>query len=286
MFRIAPIFRYSKQLSTSVRFYSSDYASKFEAAQQNVKQLKESPDNDVKLQLYALFKQATSGDVQGKQPSMVKFVERAKWDAWAGLKGLTNSEAQKKYVEVVEGLLAAEKGGEVDSAGSGTAQTGGVDGLKISMENHVCRIEFNRPKKFNAITFDMYNGIVKALEEASANKDVKFVVFSGAGQYYCSGNDLSNFEKAASVGKEKMADQARELFQRYVAAFIDFDKPIIGLINGPAVGISVTLLPLFNIVWAADTATFSTPFVSLAQSAEGTSTYTFPYLMGHAKVKL
>lgn len=66
-----------------------------------------------------------------------------------------------------------------NEAGSGTAQTGGVDGLKISMDNHVYRIEFNRPKKFNALTFDMYNGIVKALEEASANQDVKFVVFSG-----------------------------------------------------------------------------------------------------------
>uniref|UniRef100_A0A914YDE4 ACB domain-containing protein n=1 Tax=Panagrolaimus superbus TaxID=310955 RepID=A0A914YDE4_9BILA len=283
MLRIAaPLFRYSQQLSTTpARFYSSDYASKFESAQQNVKNLKESPDNDIKLKLYALFKQATSGDVQGKQPSMINFVERAKYDAWAGFKGLTNSDAQKKYVEVVEGLIAEEKGGEVNESGPGVTQ--GVDGLKISMENHVYRIEFNRPKKFNALTFDMYNGIIKALEEASANKETKFVVFSGAGQYYCSGNDLSNFEKAAKIGKEKLADEARELFQRFVAAFIDFDKPIIGLINGPAVGISVTLLPLFNIVWASDSATFNTPFVAIAQSAEGTSTYTFPYLMGYAK---
>lgn len=59
MLRIAaPLFRYSKQLSNaSPRFYSSDYASKFAAAQKNVKQLKESPDNDIKLKLYALFKQ-------------------------------------------------------------------------------------------------------------------------------------------------------------------------------------------------------------------------------------
>lgn len=44
---------------------------------------------------------------------MINFVERAKYDAWAGFKGLTNSDAQKKYVELVEGLIADEKGGEV-----------------------------------------------------------------------------------------------------------------------------------------------------------------------------
>ena len=54
--------------------------------------------------------QASTGDVQGKQPSMINFVDRAKYDSWAELKGLTNSDAQKKYVELVEGLIAEEKG--------------------------------------------------------------------------------------------------------------------------------------------------------------------------------
>uniref|UniRef100_A0A914YFK2 Uncharacterized protein n=1 Tax=Panagrolaimus superbus TaxID=310955 RepID=A0A914YFK2_9BILA len=77
-----------------------------------------------------------------------------------------------------------------------------IEGLNVTTSNHVCRIEFSRPWKYNAITTEMYHGIPKALQEASANNDVKFVVFAGTGSYYCSGNDLSNFEKAVKIGKE------------------------------------------------------------------------------------
>uniref|UniRef100_A0AC35FE42 Uncharacterized protein n=1 Tax=Panagrolaimus sp. PS1159 TaxID=55785 RepID=A0AC35FE42_9BILA len=130
----------------------------------------------------------------------------------------------------------------------------------------------------------MYIKIPKVLKEASANDEVKFVVFAGTGAYYCSGNDLSNFDKAAKIGKEAMAKEAQEILHKFVGAFIDFDKPLIACVNGPAVGIGVSTLPLFDIVWASDTATFNTPFVSLGQACEGASTYTFPYLMGHSKV--
>ncbi|KAI9027981.1 acyl-CoA binding protein [Hyaloraphidium curvatum] len=58
-------------------------------------------ENDVKLKFYALFKQATVGDVEGSQPWSVQFVERAKWDAWAALKGMSKEEAMTKYIELV-----------------------------------------------------------------------------------------------------------------------------------------------------------------------------------------
>lgn len=55
----------------------------------------------LKLKFYSLFKQATEGDVQGTQPWAVQLEARAKWDAWAGLKGMSKEEAMQKYVDLV-----------------------------------------------------------------------------------------------------------------------------------------------------------------------------------------
>ncbi len=76
----------------------------FEAAVADSKKLPERPSNDVLLQLYALYKQATDGDVEGKRPVFTDKVGRAKYDAWAAIKGTTNDDAMKRYVELVESL--------------------------------------------------------------------------------------------------------------------------------------------------------------------------------------
>lgn len=60
--------------------------------------------NEQKLQMYALFKQATEGDVSGKKPGMMDFVGRAKYTAWEELKGTTSDAAMQKYINEVETL--------------------------------------------------------------------------------------------------------------------------------------------------------------------------------------
>lgn len=76
----------------------------FDAAVAAVQGLTEDPGNDTKLQLYALFKQATEGDVSGKRPGFTNPVGRAKHDAWASVQGLDAEQARARYVEVVRGL--------------------------------------------------------------------------------------------------------------------------------------------------------------------------------------
>ncbi|RCN25745.1 hypothetical protein ANCCAN_28540, partial [Ancylostoma caninum] len=80
-----------------------------------------------------------------------------------------------------------------------------------------------------------------------------------------------------------MAEEAAQILKRYIQAYIDHEKPLICLINGPALGIAVTVLPLFEYVLATDKCTFHTPFATLGQSPEGASSYTFPLLMGQLK---
>jgi len=84
----------------------SDLQKKFEEASAAVKKLKEDPGNDVKLQLYALYKQGSEGDVAGKRPGFTDMIGRAKYDAWAKTKGMTKDEAMKKYVALVKSLTA------------------------------------------------------------------------------------------------------------------------------------------------------------------------------------
>ena len=77
----------------------------FAAAQVRVKQLTKSPDTSELLELYALFKQGTLGDVQGERPGMLDFKGRAKYDAWEGKRGVAKDAAMQSYVALVEQLV-------------------------------------------------------------------------------------------------------------------------------------------------------------------------------------
>jgi diazepam-binding inhibitor (GABA receptor modulating acyl-CoA-binding protein) len=82
----------------------SDLASRFQQAVADSKNLPERPDNATMLKLYALYKQATEGDVDGKRPGFTDMIGRAKWDAWNEIKGSTRDDAMERYVSLVEDL--------------------------------------------------------------------------------------------------------------------------------------------------------------------------------------
>lgn len=76
-------------------------SSRFEQAGMAAKSLPQRPDNDTLLQLYALFKQGSTGDVKGDKPGFFDFVAVAKYEAWEKLKGLSQEDAMNQYVELV-----------------------------------------------------------------------------------------------------------------------------------------------------------------------------------------
>jgi len=83
----------------------SDLKKRFEKATKDVTKAKSDPGNDLKLRLYAHFKQATEGDVSGDKPGFTDFVGRAKYDAWAKLKGMSSDDAMGAYIKLVERIL-------------------------------------------------------------------------------------------------------------------------------------------------------------------------------------
>jgi acyl-CoA-binding protein len=82
----------------------SDLQARFEQAVTESRQLPAKPDNSTLLQIYALFKQGSTGDVQGDRPGFTDFVGRAKYDAWSGLKGKSKDAAQQAYIDLIESL--------------------------------------------------------------------------------------------------------------------------------------------------------------------------------------
>ncbi len=76
----------------------------FDAAVASSKKLSERPDNVTLLKIYALYKQSTEGDNTAKKPGFSDLVGRAKWDAWTALKGLSQDDAQRQYIELIQSL--------------------------------------------------------------------------------------------------------------------------------------------------------------------------------------
>ena len=82
----------------------ADLDTSFKTAAAEAQTLAKRPDNDTMLQLYALYKQATEGDVSGPKPGFFDFVGTAKYEAWEKLKGLSADDAKKKYMDLVKRL--------------------------------------------------------------------------------------------------------------------------------------------------------------------------------------
>ena len=82
----------------------SDLQKQFEAAAADSKNLDERPDNDTLLKIYALYKQGAAGDAQGSRPGFTDLIGRAKYDAWAKVKGMTKEDAMRQYIDLIKSL--------------------------------------------------------------------------------------------------------------------------------------------------------------------------------------
>uniref|UniRef100_A0A5F9D2D2 Enoyl-CoA delta isomerase 2 n=1 Tax=Oryctolagus cuniculus TaxID=9986 RepID=A0A5F9D2D2_RABIT len=252
-----------------------------EKAVSQLQLLKEDPGNAVKLRLYALYKQATEGPCTMPKPSVSDFISKAKWDAWNALGSLPKETARQDYVDLVSSLSSSSESSSPVQPGA-SSRSPGYETLVVTSEGDITKIMFNRPTKKNAVNTQMYHELMLALKTASEDDSILTVV-TGDGDYYSSGNDLTNFTDVHSGGLEEKAKSSVTLLRNFVNCFIDFPKPLVAAVNGPAVGIAVTLLGLFDVVYASDKATFHTPFSQLGLIPEGCSSYTFPKIMGTAK---
>jgi len=137
-------------------------------------------------------------------------------------------------------------------------------------------IRFNRPEKMNAITRDMYAGLTSALNESAGDFGVRAVVITSEGEHFTAGNDIKDF--MANPPTEDSSEVAR-----FLAALLEFPKPLIAAVKGNAIGVGTTMLLHCDIVIASPNANFSMPFTSLGLVPEAGSSKLFPELVGYQR---
>lgn len=153
-----------------------------------------------------------------------------------------------------------------------------ADGNFISsLEDGLRTISFNREKHANSITIPMFYELRDVLKQAADDPNTAITAITGKGRFYSAGFDL------VAYGTEPTAELAEILYgglKSLTAEMIDFPKPLIGLVNGPAAGIMVAYLGLMDAVYASDKASFLTPYSALGIVVEGCASFTFPLIMG------
>jgi len=140
--------------------------------------------------------------------------------------------------------------------------------------DNIFRIQFNRPEKKNAMTMNMYSTVAELINAAAKDDETRVVLLHGGGDAFSAGNDLGDFlHNPLKSGDSPQA--------RFVAALIEFDKPLIAAVHGIAIGGGTTMLTHFDFVYAAEHTRFQMPFVNLALVPELGTSYWLPEQIGY-----
>ena len=148
----------------------------------------------------------------------------------------------------------------------------------------VTTLTMNNPAKLNGWTAKMLEALTGALKAAGEDPETRAVILTGADPYYCAGVNLGATIEPGHP--KRLHDKIVEHNQALFDAFINFPKPILVAINGPAIGACVTSATLCDGIIASEKATFSTPFASLGIPPEGCSSVMFPRLLGHGALRM
>jgi enoyl-CoA hydratase/carnithine racemase len=147
-------------------------------------------------------------------------------------------------------------------------------GVRTALEGAVLHVTLDRPDKKNALTQAMYGALADALARAETDPEVRVVLLDAAGDAFCAGNDLADFDFGPG-GESQTA--------RYLNALAAATVPLVMAVHGVAVGIGTTMLLHADLVHAAAGTRFRLPFVDLGLVPEAGSTMLLPQLLGHRR---
>jgi enoyl-CoA hydratase/carnithine racemase len=148
--------------------------------------------------------------------------------------------------------------------------------ILATQSGQILTLTFDRPEKMNALTRAMYAGLSQGLNDAAADFGVRAVVLNATGDHFTAGNDIMDFMNNPPTSDDSEVAQ-------FLAALLNFPKPLLAAVKGNAVGVGTTMLLHCDVVVAGPTANFSMPFASLGLVPEAGSSYLFPQLVGYQR---
>src|ERR1700747_262453 len=151
-----------------------------------------------------------------------------------------------------------------------------MDEIITERSGSILRVELNRPAKKNAMTSSMYVTLANVFNDAAKDDRTRVVLWHGAGDSFCAGNDIDDFLKnPPGPGESPQAG--------LMNALLDFDKPLVAAVQGAAVGGGTTMLTHCDFVYAGESAKFQMPFVNLALVPEFGTSYSIPARIGRSE---
>ena len=148
----------------------------------------------------------------------------------------------------------------------------------VAQDRAVLEIRFNRPDKKNAITNDMYGVMADAVARAQGDESIRAVLFTSVGDFFSAGNDIKDFA-AQSMGA---FDGPRHVV-RFLEEGIQAEKPIVAAVQGHAIGVGTTMLFQCDLVYVAEDARLTVPFIDLGVVPENASSLTMVDRLGHTR---
>jgi len=159
--------------------------------------------------------------------------------------------------------------------------------ILYDVDGPVLTITLNRPDKLNAFTFTMMSELLDAFDRADADDDVRVVIVTGAGRGFCAGADLAagdgTFDYRDTSGKEARLEDARDGGGLVALRIFESKKPVIAAVNGPAVGLGVTMTLPMDVRLASDNARFGFVFARRGLVPEAASSWFLPRVVGISK---
>ncbi|MGV9867162.1 enoyl-CoA hydratase-related protein [Rhodococcus koreensis] len=156
--------------------------------------------------------------------------------------------------------------------------------IAYSVAEGVAVIAFNRPEKLNAVTVNMVEEALRALDLADSDDNVRAVVLTGRGRAFCAGADLSSGDQAFDYSDRHTGDEIpRDYAGQLSIRLFNCLKPVIAAINGPAVGMGATVCLAADVRLASTSAKFGYVFNRLGIVPEGSCTWFLPRIVGVAR---